>query len=223
MTVPRVDLYGIIHKTLRHELFCTSRTLATADFSNPSERDSAAAQFRETMGFIDEHGHHEEHFVDTLVRKADSELADRIEAQHDALNEQGRRLAALLDQTLAAEPEQAIGLGAALHQAYSTFLGEYLRHMSIEETEANECLWNAYSDEELGEIRGRLQASIPPERFAQWFALMVPAMNLSERVGVLTGMKLVVPPEAFETMCAIARSSLSDGEWQEVSSRLGSG
>jgi len=221
MSMPRVDLYGVIHKTLRHELFSTSRTLATTDFSNPADRDAAAAQLRETLGFIDEHGHHEERFVDQAVRQADPALADRIGAQHEDLDEQGRRLSAMLDEVVSAGPEQAVGLGATLHQAYSAYLGAYLQHMSMEEAEANACLWSAYSDEELGAIRGRLQGSIPPERFAQWFVLMVPAMNLQERVGVLSGMKLVVPPEVYETMCTLARSSLSDHAWQEVSSRLG--
>ena len=59
MTAPRVDLYGIIHKTLRVELFETGARLARTNFADPDERGALIAAFNETMGFIEEHGGHE--------------------------------------------------------------------------------------------------------------------------------------------------------------------
>jgi hypothetical protein len=62
--------------------------------------------------------------------------------------------------------------------------------------------------------------SIPPPRFAEWFALMVPAMNLQERIGVLTGMKLNAPPPVFDAMSGIARQAMDDEAWHRVERAL---
>jgi hypothetical protein len=93
-------------------------------------------------------------------------------------------------------------------------------HMSCEETEVNETLWAHYTDDELADIRGRLQGSIPPPRFAEWFALMVPAMNLQERIGVLTGMKLNAPPPVFEAMSGVAKEAIGEEAWAQVAGAL---
>jgi hypothetical protein len=167
-----------------------------------------------------EHGEHEDEFVEPSVRAADSDLATRIGRDHQKLDAHLHAMAEIVNRIEATEGDEAVGLGAQLHRSFSDFTGVYLVHMSCEETEVNEALWGAYTDDELAGVRGRLQASIPPPRFAQWFALMVPAMNVQERIGVLTGMKLHAPPPVFDMLSGVARSALSEEAYAEVERAL---
>ena len=220
MAAPRVDLYGIIHKMLRVELFQTASLIGTTNFADPQTRAETAALFGRTKAFLDEHGGHEDDFVEPSVREVNPDLAARLEKDHIGLDAQLESLVELLGQIEETEGEAAVGLGAQLHKGYSDFIVVYLTHMSCEETEVNETLWAHYTDDELVEIRGRLQGSIPPPRFAEWFALMVPAMNLQERIGVLTGIKLNAPPPIFDAMSGVAKEAIGEEAWAQVAGAL---
>lgn len=220
MSPSRVDLYGIIHKMLRVEIFDTATRIASANFADAAERAGVVSVFHNLAGFLDEHAEHEDTFVEPALRRADPVLADRVAAEHAQLDERFRAIADRVSGLETVGAEEAVGLGAHLHRDFSAFTGAYLTHMAIEEGEVNEVLWARYSDEELAGIRAELQASIPPERFAEWFARMVPAMNFQERAGVLTGIKQDAPPPVFEALSGVAREALGEAAWAEVEAAL---
>src|SRR5438045_1180657 len=162
MPTRRVDLYGSVHKALRSRLFDLAVELDRCDFTRPPEVAIALAAFRRTVGFITEHHHHEDEFVEPALRQLAPELHLAV-ASHHASSEAA--LGALCDLETAAERALQADIraaGARLSADYQRFLVDYLRHMNYEETEVNAALWRAFSDAELAAIRGRLQASIPP-------------------------------------------------------------
>jgi len=218
--LPRVYLYGIIHKTLRVELFDTCNKIASANFTDPGEREEVVRAIQCTMSFVDEHGVHEDTFVEPAVRSVNADLANRVRADHEALDPGTKLLLGLVSELSGTEGMMAVAIGARLHGQYCSFLGEYLTHMSVEENQVNEALWSAYTDEELAGLRTELQGSLPPQRFAELVALMVPAMNLQERIGVLGGMEMGAPPAVFEALSAIAQNALGEAGWAEVAKEL---
>ena len=220
MTAPRVDLYGIIHKMIRAELFNTAALIARTNFASAEERGHALETLGTTMGFLDEHNGHEDNYVAPALQAANADLAAQVAAEHVALDGQCKCIAEVMENLGGAEGDAAVGAGALLHRAFSEFCGAYLTHLSVEEGAVNAALWAKYSDEELVQIRTELQGSIPPPRFAQWFARMVPAMNLQERVGVLTGMKMNAPPPVFEAMSGVAKEAIGADAWAEVEAAL---
>ena len=220
MDAPRVDLYTVIHKMLRAELFAAAQMIASTNFADSTARAALVAKLRETMGFIEEHGEHEDGFVDPVLAKCGPELAAHVQASHEKLNADGAKILGMVAEIEAAEGAAAVGLGAGLHAVFSAFLGEYLSHMAVEEGPVNQCLWDHHSDDELAAVRGALQGSIPPPRFAQFFVKMMPSMNHQERVGMLTGMKLGAPPPVFEALSGLAQQALGDEGWSEIAREL---
>jgi hypothetical protein len=220
MNAPRVDLYTVIHKMLRAELFASAQQIANTNFADPESRATLIANIRETMGFIDEHGQHEDQFVDPVLAKCAPDLAASVQSDHEQLHASGEAILALATEIEASEGAGAIALGARLHAMFSLFLAEYLSHMVVEEGPVNQSLWEHHSDEELAMVRGELQGSIPPPRFAQFFVKMVPTMNHQERVGMLTGIKLGAPAPAFEALSGMARDVLGEQGWAEVAREL---
>ena len=220
MSMPRVDLFAVIHKMLRVAIFDTATLIARADFSSAEERQAVLNKFTETFGFLHEHHQHEDNHVLAVVQKIDPALAKRIEEDHQSLDQSLQEVKELASSLEGAEGESALALGAKLHLAFSVFLGGYLSHMATEEVDVNAALWTHLNDEELAGIRAELQGAIPPQRFAEWFAYMVPAMNLQERIGVLTGIKLNAPAAAFDALGGVAQAALGESEWKQVASSL---
>lgn len=220
MTAPRVDLFAVIHKMLRVSIFDTASLIAKADFTSEAQRAEVFEKFDETLTFLREHHAHEDAYITPVVAKLDAELAARIESDHEVLEQSLETLNSITSKLREANAGSALPLGAELHLAFSVFIGDYLQHMACEEVELNAALWKHLSDDALAAIRAELQGSIAPARFAEWFAYMVPAMNLHEQVGVLTGIKLNAPPIAFETLGGVARSALGEERWKQVESSL---
>ena len=103
MAAPRVDLYGIIHKVLRTELFQTATLVGNTNFADRQTRAATAARFRRTKAFLDEHSGHEDDFVEPAVREVNSDLSARLTKDHEGLDAQLGSLAELLDRIEEAE------------------------------------------------------------------------------------------------------------------------
>jgi len=220
MTAPRVDLFAVIHKMLRVSIFDTAALIAQADFANPAERAHVLDKFDETFAFLSEHHQHEDDHVMAVVMEVAPQVAEQLEADHGDLDRALAELQSLAASLRQADAAAAMTLGGELHLAFSVFIGDYLKHMAKEEVDVNAALWEHLSDDALVAVRAKLQGAIPPARFAEWFAYMVPAMNIHERIGVLTGIKLNAPPAAFEALGGVARSALGEAGWKQVESAL---
>lgn len=215
MNQPRHDLYTAIHKALRSRLFQTVSMVESCDFSEPAERDAALTHVRDTLAFLEEHAGHEDEFVMPRIANANASLAERLEAAHARVEQSGANVAGLVAAIAAASPEVAVGRGPELCHAVNVLVSEHFEHMNEEETLANATLWQAHSDDELRQLQGELQATIPPERMGQWMSIMLPALNVHERIGVMTGMKAGAPPEAFQGIMGLGRQVVGS-DWQVV-------
>jgi hypothetical protein len=63
--------------------------------------------------------------------------------------------------------------------------------------------------QELLGIHGAIVGSLTPAEVAQSGALMLPAMNVEDRVELLGGMQAGAPPEVFAGMMRLAQSVIS--------------
>jgi hypothetical protein len=208
-TTMRVDVYSTVHKALRAKLYDLGLELGRCDLASPAEARIALEAYRRTMGFLREHHHNEEAFVDPLIAGAAPELVAENARQHEVI------LAELAGLDALAERRE----GKALATAYNRFLARYLAHMDHEETELQEVIWDTLSDEEIGALHGRIQGSLPPGRFLEWVEIMVPAASLDERARLLGGVKRHAPPQAYEAVAAVAERVLGGAAWQAVRAR----
>jgi hypothetical protein len=56
---------------------------------------------------------------------------------------------------------------------------------------------------------------------ARSLAFMLPAMNVDDRVEMLTGMRMGAPAEAFAAVTGLARSVLDPADYSSLALRLG--
>jgi hypothetical protein len=62
---------------------------------------------------------------------------------------------------------------------------------------------------------------IPPDQMAAYLTIMLPAMNVEDRVELLSGMRAGAPPEAFAGVMALAGAVLPAADAVQLRTRLG--
>jgi hypothetical protein len=147
-------------------------------------------------------------------------LADRIGEEHEVLERQMASLELLADVAAGASANER---RIAVHRAYlglSTFVAHYLEHIAFEEVEIMPGLAQAMSVPELIEVHTAIVSSIPPADMAFGLTLMLPAINVEDRVEALRGMQ-DAPPEVLQGVLGLAASVLTPEEFAKTNARLG--
>jgi len=74
-----------------------------------------------------------------------------------------------------------VKLGSEVRRRFHFFVAQQLEHLDREANEVTQVLWANLGDADLIAITGRIVASIPPARMAEWMELMLPALSRPER------------------------------------------
>jgi hypothetical protein len=69
-------------------------------------------------------------------------------------------------------------------------------------------------------IHQAILGAIPPDEMARSLALMLPAMNIDDRAGLLGGMREGAPPEVFAGVWTLAGSVLTTEDRTALARRL---
>lgn len=216
----RLNLYNGIHKALRAYMNDTLHRTARIDGGDADDLSAGLRQVRELLAFMRKHLEHEAGFMHPVMNARRPGSAQVTEGDHDHHDWAIDKLNALCDQA-----EQNCGAKRQayldhLHLQLSVFIGENLVHMHMEETENNAVLWDCYTDEELIGVHEAIVASIPPEEMQFTMRWMLPALNPSERAGMMMGMQAGMPPEMFAGMLAFARSLLDARDMRKLEAAL---
>lgn len=183
----RLDLFLLVHKGLRAEIFETARAIARTDFAAPAQCRAAAARLERCFGFLEEHARHEEQVIFAELAGFAAVLAAELGNEHSRLDGLLLECSRVLARLEAASESERVALGRRLHGLFGGFVAEYLRHMEREECEVNRMLWAHRSDAELGALHARILAAIEPARLNEWLELILPELNPSERAALLAG------------------------------------
>jgi hypothetical protein len=217
----RFDIYRPIHKALRLSLSKLLVKLGSTDFRNEAAATEAIAALRQQIALSRSHLEHEERFIHPLLEPLTDKPLAALEADHRHHEQSLDQLDELACAIEDAEAEERLILGHSLYLQFSRFLAEDLVHMAEEETSTLALLHRHFTDAELQEIEGRIVAAHPPEKLMGTLCLMIPGMNLPERVQFLRGIKASAPPEAFKAIVEnAAKPSLTSSEWNLLRAQL---
>jgi hypothetical protein len=216
-----LDLYRDIHKGIRAELFAVTGTAGSLDPADVGARAAVADHIRATVEVLVSHAEHEDVAIHPTLEQVQPALAERVEADHVALEVRMLDLQALADEAVAA-PE-ADGRRAT-HQLYlelASFTAAYLAHQDEEEQVVMPALFEAVGFEAVLAMHQAIVSSIPPDQMAQSLAFMLPAMQVDDRTELLGGMQAGAPPEAFAQVWSLVRSVLPAADVAVLAQRLG--
>ncbi|MCZ7525857.1 MAG: hemerythrin domain-containing protein [Acidimicrobiia bacterium] len=221
LTAVTVDLYRDIHKGIRTELFAVTEQAGRLDPAEPAGRADLAARVRSLVEQLQSHAEHEDTHVQPAIEAHLPEQAERIASDHERIEARMVDLEALADATV---DETRAAQRLAVHRLYlelGSFTGAYLEHQDVEERTVMPALEAAIGPEAALAIHQAIIAGIPPDEMARSLAIMLPAMNLEDRVELLGGMRAGAPAEVFEGVWGLAGSVLTAPDHGALAARLG--
>ncbi len=212
----RHDLYAGIHKALRLFMTRTLTRVGSTDAADAAALALSLQQVEALLALCASHLQHENDFVHPALERARTGSAARIAAAHLHHEESIADLRDLAARV--AHSERAVR-PAALHRRYhalALFVADNLQHMHVEETAHNALLWQAYGDAELLALEQQIIEAIPPAEMMASLHGFIPALNASERAGMLGGMRQGLPSEVFVGVLGIAESTLAAADFARL-------
>jgi Hemerythrin HHE cation binding domain. len=216
-----VDLYRDIHKGIRAELFAITATAGNLDPTDRSDRSAFADHVTSVAAVLESHAHHEDAVIDPALEEHFPGLAERVRADHEALERRVARIVDLAAGFVAVDSSDDRRLAHLLHLELAGFTSAYLVHQDLEEREIMPSLERRLGVDAMAAMHGAIVGSIPPDELARSLAFMLPAMNVFDRVEMLSGIRAAAPAPAFDAMADLARSVLRPTEFAAVAQRLG--
>jgi len=218
---PRHDLYGAIHKALRHFMLDTLLRAGRFDAFDADDTQRMLGQLGALLTQCEQHLKHENEFVHTAIEARHPGGAGRIADEHVEHLESIAALREDMHQLRAATGGQRLVLALRLYRHLALFVADNFEHMHYEETVHNAALWAHYSDAELMEMHHRLLAGMAPQESLNVARWMIPMVAPVERAAIVGGMKAGMPPEAFLGVLDFVRPHLDDDAWAKLARAVG--
>jgi iron-sulfur cluster repair protein YtfE (RIC family) len=218
--IPSVDLYGPVHKGLRHALSTLLVRMGQASFAEAGPVVALLEDLGAVLALAVRHVEHEEEHIHPALEARSPGASASLAYEHDEHDRDVAELRALAAALRGAPPAARPAFGRTLYLAYSQFVSDTLAHMTEEERVIMPLLESLYSTEELQAIHERIVTNIRPGEMLSFLKIMLPAVSREERAAMLAGPKASMPDEAFEAILATARPTLSADDWEDLTARL---
>ncbi|MCO8126215.1 hemerythrin domain-containing protein [Acidimicrobiia bacterium EGI L10123] len=215
-----VDLYRDIHKGIRAELFGVTERAGNVDPTDHADKADLAAHVHRIVELLVIHAEHEDGHVQPVLERHLPALAEQVASDHERLE---ARIALLAEQAadIVDGPGNPRWNGHRLYVELASFTSSYLAHQDLEERVIMPGLEDAIGADACLDIHQAVVGSIPPDELATSLAVMLPAMNIDDRVELLGGMQAGAPAEVFAGVWSLATSVLDQRELEALAARLG--
>jgi len=213
------DLYRDIHKGIRSDLFAITERAGNVDPADTADLADLSAHVQRVVRLLVTHAEHEDGHIQPALEEHLPALAEQVEDDHHRLE---ARIHLLADQAA----ELVTPSGAARERAHrlyvelAAFTSTYLAHQDLEERVIMPAVEDAVGVDGCVAIHQAIIASIPPEDMAMSLAVMLPAMNVEDRAGLLGGMQAGAPAEVFQGVWGLATSVLERRDVEALAIRL---
>jgi hypothetical protein len=215
------DPYRNVHKGIRSGLFRVTAQAGSLDPGDRCSREGLAEDVRTLFTLMLSHAEHEDEFVQPHIEVHAPYFAEVIAADHPRIEARMRDIQEWAERAAGApSAEQRV----RIHNVYrelASFTGAYLEHQDFEERQVMPALAAVMTVDEVVAVEQAIVASIPPDEMALGLGLMLPALNIEDRVELLGGMQADAPPEVFAGVWALAGSVLTDEDVRSLGARLG--
>ena len=198
----RYNFYRNIHKAIRLGHCRLLAALGSHDYTRTDLTPKLMADLRGFLALGKGHLEGENREIHTALEQRLPGASAHAAEGHDEHEESFAELEALVRAVEAAAPQAREAAGRALYKRFAVFAAHDFAHMHEEETEMLCALHDAFSDEELRAIEGRVVAAIPAPKMGAAMTLMMPALNHGERVELVGAMQKMMPDEVFRGLLA---------------------
>lgn len=218
----RHNFYHNIHKGLRLGHCRMLAALGSQDFGNETTTRALMAELRLLINLGRSHLEGENREIHSALESRRPGASSRAADDHRHHEQAFAELESLIRAVEAATQGNRNRAGNALYKRYAIFAAADIEHMHEEETALLCELQEAFSDDELHAIEGRIVSAIAPQKMMAYMKLMMPALNHPERVGMLAKLKSAMPPQVFDgVMMEGVQPSLEQADFEAAAAAIG--
>ncbi|MFD2203233.1 hemerythrin domain-containing protein [Shivajiella indica] len=210
METLRLNPYLLPHKGLRYVLGKVTILAGNLDQSKHEEVDKLKALSQELFYLLETHAHVEDEMILPDLEKRCPGSTEENQEEHEYLEGLVNTLEQQVNELQAGSPPVKF---FDYFLDLSEFHSKYLAHMIYEERKILGLIWNFYSDEELMEQHHSIVSSFSPEKILRWFRYIIPALDPSERLMALGGLKANAPKEFFNQLMENIQSEMSERDF----------
>lgn len=210
---PRVNIYGFPHKGLRNGLGKLSFAISSLDPNNSEEVQSVLELAKELSELLGLHLHSEEEFVTPPLEEKVPGSTQHNHDDHEAMEALEHDM---MDAIEALESNPNMQTQEEAYQAVNLFIREYFRHMSEEEGDMNNIIWENFSDEDILGWQGQILSKLTPDQFFKWFKYIIPALNPFEQQIMLGGFKENAPSEAYNATIQALKPFVTEKQFSHI-------
>lgn len=216
----RPEIYTKVHKALRKALFDLSYTAGNTDFTNDESLVSFAKFYHEVIKFIEEHGKNEELYQLPVLESKLPGSTIRDNREHEIIVKKIKLLKRSFNNLVFSSAVDRILKGEVFYHLLNEFISDYLIHMRDEELETAKLFYEHCTDEEMISAFKKIITNTPPQDMMIMLKYMIPALNCSERVDLLTNLKQNAPQPAFNAVMILAQSLLPTEDWEYLRNQI---
>lgn len=217
---PRHDLYRGIHKALRAVMADTLLAAGRFDADDDAEVADVVARARILAGYCRHHLDNENAYIHPAMESRSPGSSSGTAMDHAHHLESIDALEQAIVALAMAGKDSRDDAAYELYLVLSTFVGENLAHMDVEERHNNAVLWRTHSDRELQDIEQAIVSGLTPDLLLAFMRWMIPAVTPSERAGMLGGMQAAMPQEAFAGILDVVLPYLNGEERAKLTDAL---
>lgn len=181
--------------------------------------ESELVLFREHMHL---HAGLEEKFIHPLLSERVPGGANRLNEDHRIMHRQFDELIACFGE-MKKKPndfEKREELSLEFYLAWSRFISFYFNHIDYEEENVMSSLSTLCTNDELANTFKQILSDQTPKELMDNLAMMLPAMNPTERAMILSQGRTTMPLEAFQAVLKLAEHVLTPEDWSSLKTML---
>jgi len=213
----RIKSFAAPHKGLRNVIAQFALRLGHTDFGNISDLTALKQLGNEMFILLNDHVHTEnEHTLKHLEERVKGASQHDID-DHEKLEKVQTNLEQQLASFTGKETPDDIH---AYYLDFSLFQSLYLEHIHEEETVTEILLQQHFTDEELIQHRNAIMQRLPFPVLRLWLKYIIQAQSETESFGMLSGLKMLAPNDAFDEIMATIKTQMSDERFIRLTGRL---
>jgi uncharacterized protein (UPF0147 family) len=221
MSAPAPDFYTLIHKAIRLAMSEFLIVIGSTDPADAAGWKIASHRWSQIKRLLDAHSLHEDTHVHPLIRRVAPDVADRLDEQHEELDEQIRAIDAMMSSIQpSADAGASRRAGRDVYQRFSGFVASYFVHLIEEENEAMPALVAQVPTEELLAAHHQLIGSMPPEERLGDLPFVARSLSSPERIALMTATQAGAPPAFFAEACRIMEEAIGSSAFAPVAAAL---
>ncbi|RSK28171.1 hypothetical protein EJF36_15480 [Bacillus sp. HMF5848] len=216
----QICLFTPVHKGLRHALAHATMIASSLDYEKDADLKQFLLKWDEIVELLHFHAVNEDSHVQLPLEKFQPILAQKLEAEHELAEDMLEDVVQVSLSLSDADKNSRKELGIRFVKTLNRFVAMYLTHLETEESEVMPALRETLTLEELQQLSANMRSAVPSNLMMKYLHYMLPAMNIHERVQMLTAIQQNTAEEAFNTILTIAANTLSADDWKELQTKL---